>query len=199
MINQRKTKLIAIGASKGGIDALKSILPVLSADFGAAIGVVLHRGVDSTPNLERMLALISKVRVVEVEDGEAILPGRVYIAPPDYHLLADTDCFRLSLEKPVNYARPSIDVFFESVAFSHGESSVGVILTGMGKDGAKGLAAIKYSGGIAIVEDPAGAMADEMPKAAIIACSPAVIIMKLSEIGDFFLKIWRNNSRLQSR
>lgn len=193
----REISLIAIGGSAGSIPALRTIISELGRDFRTAIAVVLHRHYDSSSNLERMLAKNAKIPVIEVEDGQDILPGRIFMAPPDYHLLTDANCFRLSGEDRENFARPSIDVLFESVALSHRSSSMGVILTGMGRDGAKGLAAIKNSGGIAIVQDPATAEADEMPKAAIAACSPDVTIIPFSEIAGFLMKITSKLQRME--
>ena len=113
------------------------------------------------------LARSSRLPVSEPEDKEPLLPGRVYLAPRDYHLLIQSGSFALSIDPPVGFARPSIDVLFESAADEYRERAVGVILTGANHDGARGLAKIKEHGGLTLVEDPTTAACREMPDAAI--------------------------------
>jgi len=122
--------------------------------------------------------------VREAEDKDPLLPGRVYLAPPRYHLLVERGKLALSTEAPDNYAQPSIDVLFESAAASYREGVVGVLLTGSNADGAQGLSAIKRAGGLAIVQDPETAEARAMPDAAI-ARGAADMILPLCEIGVF--------------
>jgi two-component system chemotaxis response regulator CheB len=107
--------------------------------------------------------------VSEAEDKEAIVPGRVYLAPPDYHLLLEGGHLALSTEAPVCHARPSIDVLFESAADAYAHRAIGVILTGASHDGSQGLLSLQSQGGLAIVQEPTTAQSPTMPKAAIAA------------------------------
>ncbi|HEY5660942.1 MAG TPA: chemotaxis protein CheB, partial [Gaiellaceae bacterium] len=119
-----------------------------------------------------------------VDDKMAIEPRNVYIAPPDYHLLVEPGSFALSVDERVQYARPSIDVLFESAAFAYGPSLIGIILTGANEDGAAGLATVKERGGVAIVQEPGGAERRAMPDAAI-AATVAHAVLPLDEIGAY--------------
>jgi len=165
-------RLVVIGGSLGSMAVLKSTLAGLPAAFPFPIAVVLHRGKDSTGNLSSLLTAAGALPVVEVEDKDRVTPGRVFLAPADYHLLVDGDRFALSVDAPVHYARPSIDVLFESAAAGWGAALIGIILTGNNKDGAQGLARLKQNGGLAIVQDPSSAEASAMPEAAIAAARP---------------------------
>ena len=176
--------IIVIGASLGGLHALQTILASLPAEFSLPIAIVQHREAGSSEILQEILQRHSLLTVCDAEDQAAIKPGHVYLAPADYHLLLEPGYFTLSTVEPVNYARPAIDVLFESAADSYGEKAVGVILTGLNYDGARGLAAIKRRGGIAIVQDPATAEAPDMPKAAL-AATPVDKILPLAAIGPF--------------
>ena len=131
--------------------------------------------------------------MAEAEDKEAIVPGRVYLAPAGYHLLVEDEHFALSTEPPVWYARPSIDVLFESAAEARGAQVIGVILSGANADGARGLAFIKRCGGIAVVQDPATAESSAMPNAALSATETAEIL-PLEEIAPFLVRVCRRVS-----
>jgi two-component system chemotaxis response regulator CheB len=121
--------------------------------------------------------------VREAEDKEPVVPGVIYFAPSDYHLLVETDgSLALSTDEWVNFSRPSIDVLFESAADAYGSALAGVILTGANHDGAAGLKAVVDAGGVAIVEQPAGAYASAMPEAALKAC-PSAMTMNLDAIA----------------
>lgn len=127
--------------------------------------------------------------VVDVEDKLPIEAGCVYLAPPGYHLLVERGSFALSVDERVKFARPSIDVLFESAADSYGAGVIGIILTGANEDGAAGLAEIKRRGGVAIVQDPAGAARRSMPDAAI-AATAADAVLPLEEIGPFIYGLY---------
>ena len=129
--------------------------------------IVQHRGKDMETGLCEFLGRSSPLPVTEPEDKEPILPGHAYLAPRDYHLLIESGSFALSTDPPVGFARPSIDVLFESAADEYQERAIGVILTGANHDGARGLATIKAQGGLTLVEDPLTAAYREMPDAAI--------------------------------
>jgi two-component system chemotaxis response regulator CheB len=154
----------------GGIEALGSLLGSLPANFPLPILIVHHIGADSGSRLADMLNAHCAIHIKEADEGETITPGTVYLAPPNYHLLLERDgTVALSVDKPVNFARPSVDVLLESAADVFGPALIGMILTGAGSDGANGLKRIKGKGGLAIVQDPADAKANSMPLSAIAA------------------------------
>lgn len=177
--------LIAIGASWGGLQAVGTVLEGLTGETDAAIVVVQHRGPQAHRGLlETILQEHVDRRVTEPGDKTPIERSHVYIAPADYHLLVEDGRFALSVEAHVNYARPSIDVCFQSVAEVYRERAIGIVLTGANVDGAAGLAAIKAHGGVAVVQDPATAERGTMPAAAI-AATAADAILPLEEIAGF--------------
>ena len=146
--------LICIGASWGGLQAVGQVLKDLPEEVETPIVLAQHRHPES---LEGALAGLLRSRaartVLDVEDKMPIGPRHVYVAPPDYHLLVQRGSFALSLDARVQYARPSIDVMFESAAYAYGAGVIGIILTGANEDGARGLARIKESGGVALIQD----------------------------------------------
>ena len=158
--------LVIVGSSLGGFDALKTLLGGLPADLPAPVVVVQHQGT-SSGELSGLLQRYAALPICEAEDKEGISPGRVYLAPAGYHLLVEPGSFALSTDAPVLYARPSIDVAFETAADAYGAEVVGVVLTGAGRDGATGLAHVKRRGGRAIVQDPDTAHRRDMPAAAL--------------------------------
>ena len=174
--------IVVIGASTGGLKALQQLLSGLSPEFPLPIAIVQHRGADSESGLSEFLRRWSKLPVKEPEDKEPIEMGNAYLAPRDYHLLIENGSFALSTDAPVAYARPSIDVLFESAADEYEDRVIGVILTGANHDGARGLRKIKAQGGVTIVENPNSAACREMPEAAI-AGTAVDWILPLSEIG----------------
>jgi two-component system chemotaxis response regulator CheB len=147
--------------------------------------VAQHRKADAVEGgLAGLLRHRAQLPVAEADDKTTIEPGHVYLAPPDYHLLVQPGYFSLSTDDRVHFARPSIDVLFESAADAYRERVVGVILTGANADGAAGLSRIKRSGGVAVVQDPLTAERHEMPGAAL-AATTADAILPLGEIGPF--------------
>jgi two-component system chemotaxis response regulator CheB len=178
-------ELICIGASWGGLHALSRLLSDISPALEQAIVIAQHRHPDSHgAALPELLALQIARPVLDVEDKMAIERNHVYVAPPDYHLLVEGDCFALSVDERVQFARPSIDVLFETAADAYRERVIGVILTGSNEDGARGLRRIKERGGVAIIQDPGEAARRAMPDAAI-AATAADAILPLGEIGKF--------------
>lgn len=178
-------ELIVIGASWGGLHAVGEILAALPEDLDAAVVVAQHRASDTIEGgLAGLLASRTRLAVTDVDDKEPIERGRVYLAPPDYHLLIQPGYFSLSKEERVNFARPSIDVLFETAADAYRERLIGVVLTGSNEDGAAGLARIKHRGGVAVVQDPRTAERSEMPDAAL-AATAADAVLPLAEIGPF--------------
>jgi two-component system chemotaxis response regulator CheB len=147
--------------------------------------VAQHRASDPVEGgLAGLLEHRAHLPVSDANDKTSIEPGRVYLAPPDYHLLVQPGYFSLSTDERVHYARPSIDVLFESAADAYRERVIGVILTGANADGAAGLARIKRDGGVAVVQDPLTAERGEMPGAAL-AATAADAVLPLDQIGPF--------------
>lgn len=172
-----EAKAIVIGSSAGALEALSAILPALPQDFALPIMIVVHVPAHRDSALSELFQAKCRVRVKEAEDKEPIVPGTVYFAPPDYHLLVEAgQSLALSSDEPVLFSRPAIDVLFESAADAFGAGLVGVVLTGANSDGARGLKAIADAGGRALVQSPRGAFAATMPEAAIEAVPGALVI-----------------------
>ena len=172
----KRPRLIIIGGSAGSLEVLMNILPNLEK-IAAAIVIVLHRKGSEDTILEEIISLKSHIRVVPVEDKTAILPGYIYIAPANYHMLFEKD-FTISLDSSakVNYSRPSIDVSFESAAQVYGENLVGILLSGANNDGTQGLIAIQNHSGKTVVQSPESAEIAVMPENAIKHMHPDYII-----------------------
>jgi two-component system chemotaxis response regulator CheB len=188
-------EIVVIGASYGGLSALQILLSELSPEFSLPVVIVQHRRKDGDDGLCEYLRKRSRLPLIEPNDKEKVEPGCVYLAPRDYHLLIEKSIFALSTESPVGFARPSIDVLFESAADVYRERIIGVILTGANRDGAKGLAKIKSFGGMALVQDPESAESPAMPEAAISATA-VDSILPLPEIAPFLNKLCHPTSRL---
>lgn len=182
-----KSALVVIGASWGGVDALRFLISALTPDFAAPLVVVQHRGDDSDDALAHVLQSDSVVEVREVVDKQPLAAGKVYIAPSGYHVLVDGESLALSTEGPISWARPSIDVLFESAAESYGNRLIAVVLTGAGKDGPQGASAVRRGGGTLVVQDPATAENRTLPDA-VLAAVKADRILKLAEIVPFLSK-----------
>ncbi len=175
---------IVIGASAGAIASLSQLLPPLAPDYPLPILVTMHVPPDQPNGIPALLRTKSLVAVKEAEDKEPILPGTVYFAPPDYHLLVENDRhLSLSSEEPVNFSRPSIDVLFESAADVYGHTLLALVLSGANHDGARGACAVSKAGGTVLVQTPDSAMARAMPESALAAC-PGARAMSLSEINN---------------
>lgn len=182
-------RVVVIGASAGAVQALMAILPPLPHDYRLPILVVVHVPPDRDNVLAPLLEAKCRLTVKEAEDKEPIAGGVVYLAPPDYHLLVETNgALALSADEPVNFSRPSIDILFESAADVFSDGLVGVVLTGANQDGAAGLRAVAKAGGSAIVENPASAQASAMPQAAL-AATPTAAVMSLDAIASYLLSL----------
>ncbi|MFT3996489.1 MAG: chemotaxis protein CheB [Asticcacaulis sp.] len=180
-------KILVIGASAGGVDALSAVLPRLPRDFPPVL-VVIHLPAHKNSILAGLFADRCQMRVVEAEDKIAIEPGTIYFAPPDYHLLVEADhTLSLSSEAPVWFSRPSIDVLFETAADAYGPALTGIILTGANEDGASGLRRVLDLGGQAIIQSPDTAYARAMPQSAADLC-PEATLLPLREIADHLLE-----------
>ncbi len=161
---------IVIGGSAGALVALEAILPALPPECPLLVAIVLHVLPTRPSLLASVLGARCPLPVKEAEDKESVRAGTIFLAPPGYHLLIERDrTFALSVDEPVHYSRPSIDVLFESAADAYGARVAGVILSGANQDGARGLAAIKARGGLGIVQSPDDAQVRYMPDAALAA------------------------------
>ncbi len=170
-------RAIVMGLSSGGTDLLFKMLPVLPADFALPVIIVLHMHPESKNTLASLLDVSCSIKVKQADDKEQIEPGVVYLGPPDYHLMIEDDfSFSLSLDEPVKYSRPSIDVLFETAADAFGNALIGVVMSGANTDGSDGLKKIKNAGGIAIAQEPQTAVAEVMPRAAIAAVNVDYIL-----------------------
>jgi len=179
--NNWRYDLIAIGASAGGLLALTEVLRPLPEGFP---GVVVGQHLDPShkSHLASLLARKAGKQVKQAQHGEPILPGFVYIAPPDEHLLVGPGKIQLAHSQLVHFSRPSIDLLFESVAGMYGSRSIGVILSGSNSDGATGIRAIKEAGGATIAQDPASAEFRTMPQAAI-ATSCVDFVVSIADLA----------------
>jgi two-component system chemotaxis response regulator CheB len=190
-------EVVAIGASWGGLNAIERVLEPLPADFPAAVVIAQHRRVGADGALAELLDSHCELTVCEAEDKQALGPGVVLVAPPDYHLLVEAGAVALSVDEPVNFSRPSIDVLLASAADSYGDGAVGIVLTGANADGAVGLARIAARGGTAVVQDPETAERREMPAAAL-AATPGARVLPLAEIGRLIVELARSREEAKS-
>jgi len=179
---------IVIGVSSGGMNALKVLFSLLPKEFKTPIIIVQHIGSQSENLWIRLLNDKSNLPIKEADEKESIEHGKVYIAPPNYHLLIERNkTFSLTIDERVNYARPSIDVLFESAAEAYKNKLIGVILTGSNNDGTNGLKRIKEYGGLTIVQDPTTAESNYMPASAI-AAMQVDFILSLEDIIKLLIK-----------
>jgi two-component system chemotaxis response regulator CheB len=166
------------------VDALAVLLPALPASMAASVFVVLHVPRERPSLLVEIFATRCPVTVREATDKDPVCPATVYFAPPDYHLLLeDGPSVALSIDEPVHFSRPSIDVLFESAADVYRERLLGIILTGGSEDGAAGLEKVIANGGIGVVQQPAGAFEPRMIRAALQRCQPQ-FVLSLEEIAS---------------
>lgn len=184
-------RLVAIGASAGGVDAVGELLEGLPAGFDVPVVVVLHVPPGRSSQLAEVFSLRSALRVREAADKMPLTPGTVLVAPPDYHLLVERDeTVSLSSEEAVMFSRPSIDLMFESIAWSLGAGALGIVLTGANEDGARGLALLRAAGGTAWVQAPGDAHVSTMPQAAL-ARAGADATLPLSDMRDALSRLRR--------
>ncbi len=189
-------ELVVIGASLGGMHALKTLLSSLPVKFSLPLVAVQHRPKDSEASLGKYFSLWTSRPVFEADDKTPLVPGHIYFAPSDYHLMIDDKNLALSTEGPVKYSRPSIDVLFETAAEWYNERAVGIILTGTGSDGPEGARELEERGGLLIVQDPEEAEADILPRSTI-AATKHPQIMRLNQIVNMLETI--NQTALEAR
>jgi two-component system, chemotaxis family, protein-glutamate methylesterase/glutaminase len=191
--------IVAIGTSWGGLAALTKLLGALPADFSIPVVVVQHRGKDSAGMLGDILQDATGLCVCEADDKAPLTPGTVYVAPPDYHVLIEEGYVSLTIDAPVRFSRPSIDVTFTSAADTYGSATIGVVLTGANDDGSRGLAQIAARGGKALVQDPKTAEIPTMPSAAMKAV-PSAQVLPLEKLAPRLLELSqeRKTARVRS-
>jgi two-component system, chemotaxis family, protein-glutamate methylesterase/glutaminase len=185
--------VLALGASWGGVEVLSSLVAQLPEEWHLPVVIVQHQHPYSGNALQRILSRRTTLPVIDVEDKDKLLPAHVYIAPANYHLLMEQDgSFSLSLEAPVNFSRPSIDVTFSSLSRAYQQRCIGVVLTGANDDGAQGIRDIKAGGGYTIAQQPESAEAPVMPAAAI-ATGAVDAILTPQEIVPALLRLLDGN------
>jgi len=190
--------VVGIGTSWGGLAAMTKLLGGLPADFSLPVVVVQHRGKDSDRLLSELLQDTTDMRVCEAEDKEPLTPGTVHIAPANYHVLVDAGYLSLTVEEPVRFSRPSIDVMLSSAADTYGSGAIGVVLTGANEDGSRGLAHIVKRGGRALVQDPRTAEIPIMPVAALKAV-PSAEVLPLDKLAPRLLELSREQTKAGAR
>ncbi|HEX6903220.1 MAG TPA: chemotaxis protein CheB [Thermoanaerobaculia bacterium] len=180
--------ILVIGASAGGVQALSQVVGGLPADFQGAVFIVQHIAPHGSSAMPAILTRAGRLEAVHPKDGQRIEGGRIYVAPPDQHIVIEDGRVRLSRGPSENGHRPAVDVLFRTASHNHGSRVVGVVLTGNLDDGTAGLAAIKSRGGIAIVQDPAEADYAGMPRSALENVE-VDHVLPLGEIGPLLARL----------
>lgn len=176
-MDARGINLIVMGGSAGAVEALRAILSALPPRYDIPIALVLHVAPGRPSGLADVLSARCALDVCEPNDKQPLECGKVYIAPPDYHLLVERRrCLSLSVDEPVHFARPSIDVLFESAAEAFGPNLAAVLLSGGNDDGARGLDRVRNAGGLVFVQAPHSASARTMPEAALRFVDPDLVL-----------------------
>ena len=186
--------IVVIGTSWGGLAALAKLLGALPADFSIPIAVVQHRSKDSERLLPQLLQDATDLTVCEMDDKDSLMPGTVHLAPANYHALIDAGSISLTVEDPVRFSRPSIDVLFASAADTYRSGTIGIVLTGANEDGSRGLQHIVKRGGRALVQDPKTAEIPTMPVAAIKAV-PNAEVLTLDRLAARLIELSREPAR----
>lgn len=179
-------RAVVIGASAGGVQALAELLPSFSERTAAAVLIVLHLPRDRPSLLSEVFSCKCALDVREAQDKEPVVPGTIYFAPSNYHLLVDEGPrLALSADDLVHHSRPSIDVLFESAAEIYGGRLLGALLTGANEDGAQGLAAVHDAGGVTVVQEPETALVSTMVLSAMKLRVPD-FVLPLARIAELF-------------
>jgi two-component system chemotaxis response regulator CheB len=184
MAIERFRGVVAIGASAGGVAALQHLVRHLDPALSAPVLIVLHIGAHPSI-LPELLEKCGTMPVAHAKDGEVIRPGRIYVAPPDHHMLVEDGAIHLTRGPKEHHTRPAIDPLFRSVALAYGSRAIGVVMTGWGDDGTAGLQAIKSCGGLAFVQSPAEAEQPSMPMSALQYCQ----IDQTFKVGELTLML----------
>lgn len=190
--------VVGVGTSWGGLAALTKLLGDLPADFALPVVVVQHRSKDSDQLLTDLLQDTTGLTVCELEDKDPLVPGTVHVAPANYHVLIEDGYVSLTLDEPVRFSRPSIDVMFTSAADTYGAGAIGVVLTGANEDGSRGLADIVKRGGLALVQDPRTAEIPVMPVAALKAV-PSAEVLQLDALALRLIDLSHARANVEAR
>lgn len=166
-MSQMKEQVVVIGGSAGAVETLVALVSELPADLAAAVFITVHTSPTGPGRLPAVLQRATELPVAHAVDGERVRPRRIYVAPPDHHLVFDDGHIRVTRGPKENHTRPAIDPMFRSAAVAYGKRAIAVVLTGTLDDGAAGLCDIKERGGRAVVQDPLSALFPDMPRNAI--------------------------------
>ncbi len=184
--------IVVIGASAGGVESLRSLVRGLSPDLPAAVFVVMHVQPYAVSRLPEILARSCPLPVDHARDGDRIVPGRIYVAPPDRHLLLRPGRVELTRGPRENHTRPAVDPLFRSAARAYGRRVAGVVLSGALYDGAAGVLAVKTRGGAAVVQDPTEAAVDGMPRSAL-RLVEVDHVLPVAEIAPLLVRLARES------
>lgn len=190
--------IIVIGASAGGVEALTGLVAALPGDLPAAVLVTVHIPPYAVSTLPDILSRAGALPAAHALDGELLQNGRVYIAPPNYHLLLEDGAVRLSLGPRVNHTRPAVDPLFLSAARIYGPRVIGIVLSGMLDDGTAGLQEIKAQGGVAVIQDPQEALFRSMPQSAL-EHAAADYVLPVSEMGAILRRLTQGQEQTQGQ
>jgi two-component system chemotaxis response regulator CheB len=192
MVRKRKCfRAVVIGISTGGVEGLKTLLKALPVDFPLPVVIVAHIAPGSGNGLATLLNDLCAIRVKEADELEPLTAATVYLAPPNYHLQMEPGGFlSLSVDAPVNFARPAVDVLFETAAIAFGPDLIGIVMTGAGCDGSMGLKRIQEKGGLTVIQAPADAVAAAMPESAMAAVT-ADYVVPLKDLAPLLVKLAR--------
>ena len=190
-------RVVGIGASAGGVDALIRLLSEVKAGLPAALLVVLHVPATGRSLLAPILNRRTALDVRVAEDGEALVAGRVYVAPPDRHLIVDDGRIRLERGPKENAVRPAVDPMLRSLAAAYGEDAVAIVLSGAMGDGSSGALAVKLAGGTVIVQDPEDAAVPSMPESALRAVGAADAVLDAESIGKELARIGDSRAKMR--
>lgn len=192
------SKVVVIGGSQGAIEALLQIVPAFSPDFPTAICIVVHVSTEADNYLPTILQRRGHLPVAHAKDGEALLPGHIYIAPPNHHLTVTDHLLRVRKGPRENRHRPAIDPLFRSAARTFGRGAIAVLLSGNLDDGAAGMLAVRTRGGVGIVQDPADAPVPEMPQRAL-DYAGADYVLSLDQIAPKIVELTKSRGRTMKR
>ncbi len=190
-MSDRVYEIVMIGVSAGGAEALMRLFSKLPGTLSIPIVIVQHLHPDQSDDYVNIFFPYSQLKVTEAREKVALEPRSIYIAPPNYHLLIERDkTLSLSIDKQVNFSRPSVDILFESGADAYGKAAIGIVLTGANSDGAAGLRYLAQRGGLTIVQSLDEAKFPDMPSAALEACD-VDYVLTLDEIAGLITKLAR--------
>ncbi len=181
-------RMVAMGASAGGFRSLCAVLRPLPLVFPCPIVVVQHLSPVYKSVLAELLAHNTDLKVAKASDSERMKPGRVYVGPPDMHLVVEDGLIRLLQTPVLHHHRPSIDLMFESIASAYGDKALALVLSGSGNDGARGIVAIHKAGGLVLCEDPKEAEFRAMPEAAV-ATGCVDMVLRLGKIASVIAEL----------